>query len=177
MLIESGVLYMLFFVSSSIAHTAACIALRLFNTVASTSNHESWLRERQYQQKCRAHIRLDCLRVHQQSRCGAFDLSTNTHEHLTPMRLQGIYPTVVVILVNSERSVLKLGSGVGSPGSTLVHKRSQATNAGEGTYTSASTTGPGRAPVKTIDLYEMARLRDGEEADSDAKDRSTSIRV
>ncbi|KAI0754316.1 hypothetical protein C8Q80DRAFT_361161 [Daedaleopsis nitida] len=97
----------------------------------------------------------------------------------------GIYPTVIVLLVNSKYSVLQTTSVTGSSGTAnsggrykTSHGTSQSTLPHLHT-TSSATTAPARGAATTVDLYEMARLAstDGVEG-SDLKDSgSLSARI
>ncbi|KAH9932932.1 uncharacterized protein B0H18DRAFT_952096 [Fomitopsis serialis] len=119
MLIESGVLYMLFI---------------LVQVIMSLSSVNASLRE-------------------STSLASAF----STYQYVSSS-IAGIYPTLVVILVNSKHSMLRSGAGTGSSNSALVYKRGQ--GASEATYSSAATVDPVRGPAGEIILYGMAQLKE-----------------
>ncbi|KAI0754317.1 hypothetical protein C8Q80DRAFT_361207 [Daedaleopsis nitida] len=138
MLIESGILYMLFFLVQVIDSTQ----------VVSDSI----------------------------SRSKGLSFASTVYEFITSL-IVGMYPTAVILLVNSKYSVLQTSSVTSSSGTAhsagqykTSHGMSQNTLAHVHT-TSSATTAPARGAATTVDLYEMARLAstDGAE-ESDIKD-------
>ncbi|KAH9932931.1 uncharacterized protein B0H18DRAFT_984702 [Fomitopsis serialis] len=137
MLIESGVLYMLFFVSTTFLppHSGpSLIPSQLVQVIMSLSSVNASL---------------------SQSTSLAFAFSI--YQYISSS-IVGIYPTLVVILVNSKHSMLRSGVGTGSSNSALVYKRGP--GASEATYSSTATVDPARGPAAEISLYEMAQLKE-----------------
>ncbi|KAI0764632.1 hypothetical protein C8Q74DRAFT_987175 [Fomes fomentarius] len=90
----------------------------------------------------------------------------------------GMYPTVIVLLVNSKHSVLQPSI---TQSSGTEHSYTNADGISHSTYihtTSSATAAPAHTALTTVDLYEMAHLAgpDGEER-SDVKDRSLAIKI
>ncbi|EPT05928.1 hypothetical protein FOMPIDRAFT_1026808 [Fomitopsis schrenkii] len=120
MLIESGILYMLFFVVQVI------MSLDSVNT--SLSRNEG------------------------------LAFAATVYQYITSL-IVGIYPTVVVILVNSKHSVLNMGTAVASSVISPAHMRSVGSSGT--TYSSTVAAGMDQSmhsPATAIDLYNIARI-------------------
>ncbi|KAI0656060.1 hypothetical protein C8Q70DRAFT_922311 [Cubamyces menziesii] len=125
MLVESGVIYMLFFV---------------VQVVMSLSSVNESIEERP-----------------------ALAFALTIYQYITSL-IVGIYPTVVVVLVNSKHSVLRPESEGGTAQGGIKFKSTLGTGTTQSTYLntnssamsmSASRGGP---PATTVDLYEMSRV-------------------
>ncbi|KAI0323741.1 hypothetical protein GY45DRAFT_533301 [Cubamyces sp. BRFM 1775] len=125
MLVESGVIYMLFFV---------------VQVVMSLSSVNESIEERP-----------------------ALAFALTIYQYITSL-IVGIYPTVVVVLVNSKHSVLRPESEGGTAHGGIKFKSTLGTGTTQSTYLntnssamsmSASRGGP---PATTVDLYEMSRV-------------------
>lgn len=87
-----------------------------------------------------------------------------------------MYPTIVVLLVNSKHSVLKANlasSGSASNNSVLSRSHRRASQTAYLHPSSSGTCAPSPAAPRTVDLYEMSRLqRAYKTEESDVKEDS-----
>ncbi|KAI0323939.1 hypothetical protein GY45DRAFT_498714 [Cubamyces sp. BRFM 1775] len=102
----------------------------------------------------------------------------------------GIYPTVIVVLVKSKRSVLRPESEGGTAHSEIKFKNTLGTSTTQSTYlntissrTMSTAASRGVPPATTADLYEMLRLSDegkagtGIDVEGALKDSALIVRV
>ena len=91
-----------------------------------------------------------------------------------------MYPTVVVILVNSKRSVLDTitaASHIGSGHSGTLYKNTHGRSHSAYLHTTSSVTSVRtRAAPTTVDLYEMARTKSTATSGDDSDDKTVPAR-
>ncbi|KAI0713421.1 hypothetical protein C8Q76DRAFT_731352 [Earliella scabrosa] len=88
----------------------------------------------------------------------ALTLAFTVYQFITSL-IVGMYPTVVLLLINSKHSMLDSISAA-THSVSLSHKNTRGTSHTAYLHTSSSATSvPTHAALKTVDLYEMARFK------------------